>query len=56
MKTVKSIGIEKEHRGLALIFTTDEEPVALHISKYEARQLGLRLLRLLGTKKGEGEE
>lgn len=55
MKTVKSVGIEQEHRGLALIFTTDEEPVALRITKFEARQLAMRLLRMLGTKRGEGE-
>lgn len=55
MKTVKSIGIEQEHRGLALIFTTDKEPVALRITKFEARQMALRLLRMLGTKRGEGE-
>ena len=56
MKTVTSTGIETEHRGLALIFTTDEGPVALRISKFEARQLALRLLRMLGTKRGEGED
>lgn len=55
MKTVKTIGIEQEHRGLALIFTTDEEPVALRITKFEARQLAMRLLRMLGIKRGEGE-
>lgn len=55
MKTVKSVGIETEHRGIALIFSTDAEPVSLKMSKFEARQLALRLLRMLGTKRGEGE-
>lgn len=56
MKTVKSVAIETEHRGVALIFATDGEPVALRMTKHEARQLGLRLMRMLGMKRGEGEE
>lgn len=55
MKQVKSVGIETEHRGIALIFSTDEEPVAVRMTKHEARQLGLRLIRMLGMKRGEGE-
>lgn len=53
MKEVKSVGIEKLHRGITLIFQTDEEPVALKISLFEARQLMLRLYRMLGMKRGE---
>lgn len=56
MKTVTSVGIEKEHRGIALIFVTDEGPVAVRMTKFEARQLALRLLRMLGMKRGEGED
>lgn len=56
MKTVKSIAIETEHRGIALIFSTDGEPVAVRMTKFEARQLALRLMRMLGTKRGEGED
>jgi hypothetical protein len=55
MKTAKSVGIEQEHRGIALIFSTDQEPVAVRMTKFEARQMALRLLRMLGTKRGEGE-
>lgn len=55
MKSVKSVGIENEHRGVALIFSTDAEPVAVRMTKFEARQMALRLLRMLGTKRGEGE-
>ncbi len=56
MKKITSISIEKNHRGLVLVFATDGEPVALQISLFEARQLALRLLRMLGTKRGEGED
>lgn len=55
MKTVKSIAIEQLHRGIAMVFSTDKEPVSLQFTKHEARQLALRLLRMLGTKRGEGE-
>jgi hypothetical protein len=57
MKLVKTVTIETIHRGIALIFVTEDgEAVSLKFTKFEARQLGLRLLRLLGTKRGEGEE
>lgn len=55
MKKVTSVGLETFHRGVLLNFATDGEPVALQISKFEARQMALRLLRMLGTKRGEGE-
>lgn len=56
MKKVTSVDIDSIHRGVMLNFVTDEGPVALQITKFEARQLAMRLLRMLGTKRGEGED
>lgn len=56
MKLVKSVSIETIHRGIALIFVTEDgEAVSLKFTKHEARQLMLRLYRMLGMKRGEGE-
>lgn len=56
MKTVKSTALETLHRGIALIHTTDSgEVISLQFTKHEARQLMLRIMRVLGTKRGEGE-
>lgn len=55
MKQVKHIDLESAHRGIVMVFTTDEGAVTLQITKFEARQLALRLMRMLGTKRGEGE-
>lgn len=55
MKVVKSTAIESLHRGVALIFETNEGPVSVQFTKHEARQLMLRLYRMLGMKRGDGE-
>ncbi|MFZ1987445.1 MAG: hypothetical protein WAV21_00205 [Minisyncoccia bacterium] len=57
MKTVKSTSIESLHRGIAIIFTTDDgEVVALQFGKHQARQLMKAILLKLGVGRGEGEE
>lgn len=57
MKTVKSTTIEKLHRGLQMVHSTKEgEIITLKFSEIDARELGLRLLRMLGTKRGEAGE
>lgn len=56
MKSVKSTTIEKLHRGIALIHTTDSgEVISLQFSKHEARMLMRRIVNLLGASRGEGE-
>lgn len=54
MKEVIGVKLETLHRGVAIIFTTKGgEIVAFKASKYEARQLMLRLYRMLGMKRGD---
>lgn len=56
MLTVKSVAIEKLHRGIQFVISTKEgELVTLKFSEVEARELGLRLLRMLGVKRGQVE-
>lgn len=56
MKSVKTVSIETLHRGIAILFTTDDgEVVALQFGKHQARQLMKAILLKLGVNRGEGE-
>lgn len=56
MKTVASVKLETLHRGVAIIFTTEDgEAHAFQFTKHRARQLMKAILMKLGVGRGEGE-
>lgn len=56
MQKVESLKIETLHRGIAIIFTTDQGIVSLQFGKHQARQLMKAILLKLGVGRGEGED
>lgn len=56
MKSVKKVELDLLHRGIVIHFlTTEGDIISLQFTKLEARRLMLRLYRMLGMKRGEGE-